>query len=405
VITHTQDPAQVRAAIGRALQERQFAVEAELPGKMRVRMDHRGVQLRLDILYTGQQYSIEYIDSVGLGYQVDPNTGTPTISRNFGRYVARLEASIQEELERPAREAAEALEEQREHQLAMEQARSDRDLALAQAQHNERERQRQAELEAERLRTERAQAEVAAEYVRRLPPPTIVGVQPVSVSQFQFEAAQVEPTATVLHPGFRQDPTVLTGRVAGRTPSQRLGLPETCAGHWAENPQQVLQLPNGMRYLRVDAMATEDITLAVVTPDGQVWCDDDGAGGTNARLAGTFPPGTYAVFVGTYERGRRTDYAVSLSEHAPPAQGQVVVQAAQPAPQPAPPDCRQAVLAAGHAGAHLVHCQNAEPYCAAALIRAGHHPAHLVHCQGVQPQCAFTMMQQGQHPAHLVHCR
>jgi hypothetical protein len=71
----------------------------------------------------------------------------------------------------------------------------------------------------------------------------------------------------------------------------------------------------------------------------------------------------------------------------------------------APMDCRNTLLAMGHAPAHAIHCEGAEPTCADALLRAGHSPASLIHCQGVQPACAVATLRAGNSPAQLIHCR
>jgi hypothetical protein len=194
----------------------------------------------------------------------------------------------------------------------------------------------------------------------------------------------------------------MEGRANGRIASADLGIPQNCAGYWSARPEEVIELPIDYNYFRVDAYATEDVTLAIVTPDGQVWCDDDSAGGTNARLAGQFPAGMYAIYVGTYQPGRQTSYSLNFSAYA--AQ-QYVAPVQQQQQQQVAPDCRQVLLQAGHHPSNLVHCSGAEPYCAAALIRAGHHPSNLVHCAGVDPSCAVTLLENGQHPSNLVHCR
>ncbi len=293
------------------------------------------------------------------------------------------------------------------------------------ARWQEMERDRQA-TERERLRTQRAQAEAdraAADAVVRTQPASVQivgGAQPVVVNRFRFDAQQVQQQSIALTSGFMPDPYPMNGFAAGRISSRRLGLPAQCSGFWTNQPQHYVTLPQGMNYFRVDVTSNVDTTLAIVTPDGQVWCDDDSAGNYAPRLEGQFPAGTYAVYVGTYERGHRANYTVQLSERrmqqpqvqAQPQQVQVRVQAppqqvqvrVQQAPPP-PPTCRTVLLQRGHHASNLVHCRGAEPYCAASLLNAGHHPSNLVHCQGVPAQCAVTLLQQGHHPTNLVHCQ
>ncbi|MEM9862950.1 MAG: hypothetical protein AAF938_15250 [Myxococcota bacterium] len=418
MVTQTDQASEVRAALSRALQQRRFTIESEAPGELVARLDHRSISLRVRIAYSPSEYRIEYLDSVGLDYQVDPETGRAMISRRYPRYIQRLEREIVSELGRPAREAQEAIEEQREHQLAMERAETDRQLALAREQNREAERQRRAETQREALRADAAASQAAAaearadeERLRRQPLPVIRGhEEAVVVRRFRFQPASVQRQSVALEPGFMPDPYALQGRAVGRISSQRLGLPNSCPGFWSRRPQHYVSMPRGFDYLRLEALSSDDTTLAIVTPDGQVLCDDDGAGNLNPRLHGSFPAGTYAVYVGTYQRGRRTNYDLELSELAPrrsyrQAQGRGYAPQPQPQRRAAPPDCRTVVLNHGHSTSSVIHCRGAEPRCAAALIRAGHSPSGLIHCRDVDPACAEAALRNGQSPSSLIHCR
>ncbi|MEM6954432.1 MAG: hypothetical protein AAF411_11055 [Myxococcota bacterium] len=421
MVTQTDQAPEVRSALARALQQRRFTIESETDGELIARLDHRSVSLRVRIVYSGSDYRIEYLDSVGLDYQVDPETGRAMISRRYPRYIQRLEREIVSELDRPAREAQEAIDAERDHQLALERAETDRQLALAREQNREAERRRRAQTEQEMLRADAAASEAAAaearadeERLRRQPLPTIRGhEEAVMVRRFRFRPAAVQRQSVSLEPGLMPDPYALEGRAVGRISSRRLGLPDSCPGFWSRQPQHYVSMPRGFRYFRLDAVASDDTTLAIVTPDGQVLCDDDGAGNLNPRLHGSFPAGTYAVYVGTYRRGRRTNYALELSEIAPRRQptyarapegsyAQAPPRAAQPV---APPDCRTELLNQGHSSTSLVHCRGAEPRCAAALLRAGHSPTGLIHCRNVNPACAEAALRNGQSPTSLIHCR
>lgn len=436
MITQTDDTTAIRDAIARGLQAQRYVVEGEDDGRIIARYDRGRLSIKVMVEYSAEQFLISHVESAGLDYQVDPQTQQEVISPHYGRYVQRLEREIQSELGRPAREAQEAVEAEREHQLAMEQAETDRQAEVARAQERERNRESRAQrrenrrqrwaqmerdrqaTERERLRTEaaqadaqRAQAQADAEYLRRQPPPQIrATAQPVVVNRMAFEAEEANQDSVALNPGFMPDPYVLNGRASGRISSRRLGMPDVCPGFWSRNPQHVVTLPQGMRYFRVDVTANEDTTLAIVTPNGQVWCDDDSAGGHNPRLAGQFPAGVYAVYVGTYQANRRTRYAVQLTEHRPQRQ-QVVrqnpprQQRRQVRQQQQAPNCRTVLLDAGHHPQYLRHCEGAEPYCAAELLGRGHHPQYLNHCRGVDRQCAIALLRNGQHPQYLSNCR
>ncbi|MCB9636754.1 MAG: hypothetical protein H6721_31975 [Sandaracinus sp.] len=442
LVTQTDDATHVRDALARALTSRRFTIEGEEPGALIARFDRGAIMLRIRIDYSATEYRITYVDSTGLDFQVDPASGQAVISPHYNRYVTALDRIAQRELGRPAREAQEAEEAEREHQLALQQAETNRQVAVererqnasrreARAQRRERRRERwaeyaaqQQETERERLRAQAAQAEAdraradaEAEQLRRMPPPVFsdYGRDAVVVERFAFQEDDVRASSLLVEPGFRQDPFVVRGAAAGNTPSRALGLPDACPGFWSREPQHVISLPRGMRFLRVEVTSRDDTTLAIVTPDGQVWCDDDGAGHYDPRLAGQFPAGTYAVYVGTYQRGRRARYELVLSEQpaqqpayvaqAPAPRATATVRVAAPEPRRRAPDCRQVLLEVGQHASYLNQCEGAEPYCAAALLRAGQHPSFLNQCRGVQPDCAVTLMEVGQHPSYLNQCR
>ena len=84
---------------------------------------------------------------------------------------------------------------------------------------------------------------------------------------------------------------------------------------------------------------------------------------------------------------------------------------AAPAPKPAPKavklqSCKSALLKAGHAAVHMIHCDDdVNRACAVALLKAGHSPASLVHCQDISDvDCAVALLKSGKNPAQIVHC-
>ncbi|MEZ4410499.1 MAG: hypothetical protein R3A52_29065 [Polyangiales bacterium] len=183
-----------------------------------------------------------------------------------------------------------------------------------------------------------------------------------------------------------------------------MNLPAGCRGYYSGQPGHVMVLGDDFNYLRVESRSDSDTTLAIVAPDGSVWCDDDGAGGTDARIAGQFPAGPYRVFVGNYQPNVISRYQLSVSELQPAVAAPAPVMAAPPPVAAPAPTCQSALLAAGHNSVDLIHCNGVEDRCAVALLQAGHHPAHLVHCRGVEPSCAEAMLRSGRNPAELVHC-
>jgi hypothetical protein len=391
MIATPQQDATVRAAIARALTERRFTVEQEQPNKIIARLDSRGTVMRVNIDYSGTQFSIGYIDSQGYNYQVGPQG--PMIGRGYANNVESLRRTIQDELGRPAREAQAAVDAQREHELALAESQRRAQQDALDAQSAEHERERQAAIEIERQRTLQAEA-------RR---PVIVGHQSVNVQGLAFNVQTVSRARGVmrLNPGFTPDPRMVNGTAGGNISAAQLGMPQGCTGFYAGQPAQQIVLAQNFQYLRIETSAPTDTTLAVVAPDGSVWCDDDGAGNQNARIAGEFPAGPYRIYVGNFRQQVISPFQLVVSEvdNGPQNVAQPVAE-----PEPPPPDCRAALLAAGHHSVHMIHCDGAEPNCAVALLQAGHNPAHLIHCHNVEPTCAVNLLRAGRNPVELINC-
>jgi hypothetical protein len=111
----------VRAAIIRGVTRHKLSPDSESPGRIVATYDRRGVMYRLAFEYTDRQYTIRYLETRGLETAM---TGHGLlIDARYLRMVRRLEHAINEELERPAKEAAAARERQRQHQLAVEAER------------------------------------------------------------------------------------------------------------------------------------------------------------------------------------------------------------------------------------------------------------------------------------------
>ncbi|MBX3273906.1 MAG: hypothetical protein KF729_26845 [Sandaracinaceae bacterium] len=398
------DPAALRAAIVRALEARRYTTESEEPGAIVARMSQRGTMLRVRVDYSGTDYRITYLESEGLEHRVDA-AGHATISRRYDGWVAQLQRSIADELARPEREAREAVEEQRRHELAVIEEQRRREQEARDHQSREQERERRAQLERERhltererLRAEQARAEAEA---RR---PVIVDHTPYVVDSMVVAPRQrVRARFASIDVDGRVRTRWLDGQAEGDIDSTSIGLPASCRGFYAGTPEHLLQVRRGVDYLRLETDAEGDPTLMLVASDGAVYCDDDGGEGLNSRIEGSFPPGTYRVYVGSYRAGESARYRLLVSaERAEAPRPDVARRAPRDAP-PAP--CRTVVIEMGHNPVQGMHCDGAEPRCAEALLRAGHSPAQLLHCRGVEPACAVASLRAGHSPAQLLHCR
>jgi len=389
------EPEAMRAALVRALDARRYTTESEEPGTIVARFSHRGLMLRVRIEYGANDYRITYLDSAGLGYVQRPD-GSQMISPHYERYVAQLQQTIDDEIARPERERQEAIEQQRQHELAVAEQQRDAEREQREHEARERERDRRAQVEQERLRTEAARAEAEASR------PIIVDHDyEVVDSMIYRRRGRIRSRFGRVRVSRRFRDRWVDGQAEGDIDSGSLGLPQSCRGFYAGTPEHVIDVPRDVEYLRLETDSSGDPSLMLVAADGAVYCDDDGGHGLNSRIEGSFPPGQYRVYVGSYQPGTSHRYRLLISaEHA-----------AAPAPRAtrrrarAPEDCRSLVVSMGHSPAQTMHCAGAEPHCAEALLRAGHNPAQLLHCRGVEPRCAVSSLRAGNHPAQLLHCR
>ena len=113
--------------------------------------------------------------------------------------------------------------------------------------------------------------------------------------------------------GFENDPYVVALQSGGETDASALG--DTCVGFIANAPDVRLNYAAGEYPLYISATSAEDTTLVVNGPDGQWYCDDDGAGNFNPLVWFDAPQsGQYDIWVGTLEDSTMHDAALNISE-------------------------------------------------------------------------------------------
>nr|MDQ3033816.1 hypothetical protein [Myxococcota bacterium] len=230
--------------------------------------------------------------------------------------------------------------------------------------------------------------------------PQMQGGLHVQIGRLRFDERRARRMrgAVALRAGFGPDPVSVQGHAGGPVTATEMGFPGGCPGNFEGTAQHTIVLQTDMPYLRIEAPSSGDATLAIVTPDGSVWCDDDSAGSLVPRLHGAFPAGVYQVYVGNYQRGM-VSYSLTLTQSAPGSVGSVIVTA------PQAPSCRSTLIELGHSSTAIMFCDGAEPSCADAMLRAGHSPTSLQFCAGVDPACAVQMMRSGRSPTELTYCR
>ncbi|MCS6798307.1 MAG: hypothetical protein NZ898_07230 [Myxococcota bacterium] len=155
--------------------------------------------------------------------------------------------------------------------------------------------------------------------VASLPPPSgAVAPTPVAAPA----APSVPAAGTIasnfgtvtLAPGFTPDPHIVRGISGGAIMASSMHA--SCTGWIASQPDHVLNWMGASPSFRILARSPQDITLVVLAPDGSVWCNDD-AEGTNPVISGlTFAPGTYRIWIGSYNANDRAPYVLGFTELA-----------------------------------------------------------------------------------------
>ncbi|MEM7605322.1 MAG: hypothetical protein AAF411_08190 [Myxococcota bacterium] len=119
-----------------------------------------------------------------------------------------------------------------------------------------------------------------------------------------------------LAPGFPEDPYRATGTSGGNRDASTLS--DACAGFVTTPPDHLFVAQADFSVLRIMAKSEKDVTLVVQRPDGTYLCNDDwegnSEGATHPLVSAHFPPGTYKIWVGSYEASEPGRYVLGVSE-------------------------------------------------------------------------------------------
>ena len=120
-------------------------------------------------------------------------------------------------------------------------------------------------------------------------------------------------TVSLRH-GFQPDPHLARGTSGGQV--NAANLDGSCAGWIASQPDHIFVAESAFPDLRIMVNGgTQDTTLVIRKPDQSYLCNDDGPSeGTNPVISGTFAPGTYQVWIGSYTQGESGAYTIGFTE-------------------------------------------------------------------------------------------
>ena len=137
------------------------------------------------------------------------------------------------------------------------------------------------------------------------------GAAGAGAAQLDLTGSNANFQPVSLRPGFTPDPHVVTGTSGGSVNATSVN--PSCRGWIARVPDHLFTASGAFNNLRVMVNSAQDTTLVVRKPDGTFVCDDDSEG-MNPMVTGSFPPGQYRVWVGSYQQGQNAAYRLGFSE-------------------------------------------------------------------------------------------
>ncbi len=138
-----------------------------------------------------------------------------------------------------------------------------------------------------------------------------------ALTQVQPAQGQTIFENVTIGPKFSPDPMIIRGisggSVAANTVAGRKETPTgPCVGFADEPPDHTIELTAFFNYLSLVVESPQDTTIVVSGPGG-TWCNDDFQG-KNPGIAGQWQPGTYKVWVGSYDKNNYHPYIIRMSE-------------------------------------------------------------------------------------------
>lgn len=83
-----------------------------------------------------------------------------------------------------------------------------------------------------------------------------------------------------------------------------------CDGFVSPQANHLLKLDTFFNNLRLEVKSSADTTI-LVKGAGGIWCNDD-AGSANPMIEGQWQPGTYRIWVGSYQPDSKNNYQINI---------------------------------------------------------------------------------------------
>ena len=110
-----------------------------------------------------------------------------------------------------------------------------------------------------------------------------------------------------IKPKFQPDPLTVHGNSGGAKNSD--------CGHIADTPNQIIQVPQPLPYLRLNVQSAGQPTLLIDGPGGHFCVLGDSFSGGQPEISGYWQAGRYSLYVGDRTQGQHP-YTLSISENS-----------------------------------------------------------------------------------------
>ena len=127
---------------------------------------------------------------------------------------------------------------------------------------------------------------------------------------------QAQSNSINVNSTIAKNPLVLRGSSGGGVIAKEISQTENtatgfCDGYVRSQPNHVLKLESFFESLRLEVESSADTTILVKGPGG-VWCNDD-ASSANPMIEGQWQPGTYQVWIGSYQADSNNEYRIKIT--------------------------------------------------------------------------------------------
>ena len=127
---------------------------------------------------------------------------------------------------------------------------------------------------------------------------------------------QAQSNKITVDSGISDRPLIVEGMSGGTVTAREIAQTKNtatgyCDGYVRPQPNHVLKLESFFESLRLEVKSSADTTILVKGPGG-VWCNDD-ADSVNPAIEGQWQPGTYQVWIGSYQAESNNSYQIKVT--------------------------------------------------------------------------------------------